>query len=226
MNSGLATNRGQCQDAPIPTRHSLLNRLKDWGDQTSWQDFYNTYSRLIYNVAVKAGLSDTEAQEVVQETVIAVARKIGEFKADPAHGSFSAWLMRLTRWRIADQWRKRQAGPASNLSGAGGNWPELRSDDTDSIGAIERVPDPASLALDVVWHAEWEKYLMDAALERVKQQVSPRQFQMFDLHVLQNQSVQETAKMLQASVASVYMAKHRVARLVKKEVKKLERSQP
>ena len=84
---------------PIPTRHSLLNRLKDWGDQASWQDFFDTYWRLIYNVAVKAGLTDTEAQEVVQETVISVAKKISEFKTDPAHGSFSAWLMRLTRWR-------------------------------------------------------------------------------------------------------------------------------
>src|SRR5437667_12874824 len=102
----------------IPTRQSLLNRLKDWGDQASWQDFFDTYWQLIYNVAIKAGLSDTEAQEVVQETVIAVAKKIPEFKADPARGSFSAWLMRLTRWRIADQFRKR-AGQTSRLAGAG-----------------------------------------------------------------------------------------------------------
>src|SRR5215468_1145830 len=94
---------------PIPTRHSLLNRLKDWDDQSSWQEFFDTYWRLIYNVAVKAGLSYAEAQEVVQETVIGVAYKIGEFKADPRHGSFSAWLMQLTRWRIADQWRKRRS---------------------------------------------------------------------------------------------------------------------
>src|SRR5437762_6958342 len=95
------------QDPFIPTRRSLLVRLKNWDDQESWKDFFDTYWRLIYNVATKAGLSDAEAQEVVQETVIAVARKIGEFKADPAHGSLSAWLMQLTRWRIADQWRKR-----------------------------------------------------------------------------------------------------------------------
>src|SRR5205814_8862902 len=96
---------------PIPTRHSLLNRLKDWGDQASWQDFFDTYWRLIYNVAVKAGLTDTQAQDVVQETVIAVARKIPELKADPAHGSLSAWLVRLTRWRIAEQFRKRREDP-------------------------------------------------------------------------------------------------------------------
>jgi len=207
---------------PIPTRYSLLNRLKDWGDQTSWQDFFDIYWQLIYNVAIKAGLSDAEAQEVVQETVIAVARKIGEFKADPAHGSFSGWLMQLTRWRIADQWRKRPKGTAPNVTRVGGVRFDQRSNDTGSTGPIERVPDPAGAALDAVWQEEWEKHVMAAALDRVKRQVSPRQYQMFDLHVLQKLSVQAAARTLQASVASVYMATHRVARLVKKELARLQ----
>jgi RNA polymerase sigma factor (sigma-70 family) len=173
----------------IATRHSLLNRLKDWGDQTSWQDFFDTYWQLIYNVAVKAGLSDTEAQEVVQETIIGVARKIGEFKAAPAQGSFSGWLMQLTRWRIADQWRKRQrlGAQASACPGGDRGGGTLKrghqTDDTGSTGEIERIPDPAGIPLDAAWEEEWEKHLMAAALERVKRQVSPRQFQMFDLHV-------------------------------------------
>jgi RNA polymerase sigma factor (sigma-70 family) len=210
---------------PIPTRHSLLMRLKDWDDRTSWQEFFDTYWRLIYNVAIKAGLSDAEAQEVVQETVIGVARKIGEFKADPAHGSFSGWLMQLTRWRIADQWRKRgsaaQAACLTHPSQTPGFYPE----DTGSTGPLERIPDPMNPALYATWQEEWEKHLMEEALERVKRQVSPRQFQMFDLHVLQKLSVQEVAKILKANVASVYMAKHRVSRLLKKEVRKLERNE-
>src|SRR2546422_1136996 len=126
----------------IRPRHSLLNRLKDLGDQASWQDFFDTYWRLIYNVAVKAGLTDVEAQEVVQETVIAVARKISEFKADPAHGSFSAWLMRLTRWRIADQFRKRQGGVTPHSGGLADSRTAPRGDDTGSTATLERVPDP------------------------------------------------------------------------------------
>ena len=209
---------------PIPTRHSLLNRLKDWGDQTSWQDFFDTYWRLIYNVAVKAGLTDTEAQEVVQETVISVAKKISEFKTDPARGSFSAWLMHTTRWRIADQFRKR-VGQASRLSGAGkaGETPALRSNDTGMTDAIDRVPDPAGVQLEAVWTEEWEKNLVTAALEQVKLQVSPKQYQIFDLHVLQNLPVRDTARTMQVSVASVYMAKHRISRLLKKEVQKLKK---
>jgi RNA polymerase sigma-70 factor (ECF subfamily) len=63
---------------------------------------------------------------------------------------------------------------------------------------------------------------LGVALERVKNQVSPRQFQMFDLHVRQRLSVAETARTLQASVASVYMAKHRVARMLKREMERLQ----
>jgi len=214
---------------PIPTRHSLLNRLKDWGDHASWQDFFDTYWRLIYNVAVKAGLTDTEAQEAVQETVIAVARKIGDFKADPAYGSFSAWLMRLTRWRIADQFRRRgKVGVQASAcpSGEGTLKRELQPDDTGLTDLVDRIPDPGEVAFETLWSEEWEKNLMAAALEQVKRQVSPKQYQMFDLHALQNLSVQHTAQTLQVSVASVYMAKHRVARLIKKTIKELKNKMP
>ena len=210
---------------PIPTRYSLLNRLKDWGDQASWQEFFDTYWRLIYNVAARAGLSDAEAQEVVQETVIAVARKIGEFKADPARGSFGSWLMQLTRWRIADQWRKKQAAtpPAPPIAAVAAGWKSAaQTDGTGSTGPLERIPDPAGGTLDALWREEWQRHLMNTALEKVKQQVSPRQFQMFDLHLQQGSSASETARALQASVASVYMASYRVGKLLKKEIRKLE----
>src|SRR2546428_7095250 len=90
----------------IPTRQSLLNRLKNWDDKTSWKDFFDTYWSLIYGVARKAGLNDSEAQDVVQETIISVARKIPEFTYDPAVCSFKTWLMKMTHWRIIDQFRK------------------------------------------------------------------------------------------------------------------------
>ena len=209
---------------PIPTRHSLLKRLKDWDDQSSWQEFFDTYWRLIYNVAVKAGLSDAEAQEVVQETVIGVAHKIGEFKADPEHGSFSAWLMQLTRWRIADQWRKRRNAHQAPCLSRSSETPGRNPNDTGSTGPMERITDPMGTALDATWRTEWENHVMAEALEHVKRQVSPRQFQMFDLHVFQKLSVHEVAQTLKASAASVYMAKHRIGRLIKKEVRRLERT--
>src|SRR5438132_4093659 len=104
----------QSADELIPTRQSLLSRLKNADDQASWQDFFDTYWRLIYAVAIKSGLTEAEAQDAVQETVIAVARNIKEFQYDPKKCSFKSWLMMLTRQRIIWQLRKRQALPAPN----------------------------------------------------------------------------------------------------------------
>src|ERR1700722_11019881 len=93
------------------TRHSLVERLVNWQDQQNWRDFFETYWRLIYGVARKSGLSDAEAQAVVQETVITVAQTITKYK--PSAGSFKSWLLHTTPWRIADQSPKRSPADPS-----------------------------------------------------------------------------------------------------------------
>src|SRR3989454_5770489 len=127
----------------IPTRASLLDLLKDREDQASWQDFFDTYWLLIYRVAKKAGLTDAEAQDVVQETVIAMAKKLPGFTYDPKVCSFKTWMLRLTRWRIIDTLRKRlpQGLPASD-------------GDNTATSALDRIPDESSLKLDSVWDDE------------------------------------------------------------------------
>src|ERR1700722_16331892 len=89
------------------TRTTLLQRLKNWEDQSSWQEFFDVYWKLIYSAALNAGLNEAEAQDVVQETMISVAKHMPTFQYDRALGSFKAWLLNLTRWRITDQLRKR-----------------------------------------------------------------------------------------------------------------------
>ncbi len=95
-------------EGSLATRPSLLARLKDWSQQTAWREFDHDYAPLLRNVARKAGLTDAEADEVAQETLIAVAKKIGEFKHAGNRGSFRAWLYQQARWRIADQFRARE----------------------------------------------------------------------------------------------------------------------
>jgi RNA polymerase sigma-70 factor (ECF subfamily) len=51
--------------------------------------------------------------------------------------------------------------------------------------------------------------------------VSARQFQLFDLHVLQGLTVRVAARAAGTTMAAVYMAKSRVGRLVRKEIARL-----
>jgi len=201
-------------DEWIPTRKSLLTRLKNWDDQEGWQEFFDTYWRLIYGVARKAGLNDAEAQDVVQISVLTVAKrmKAGTFKYDPERGSFKAWLLKLTQSRISDQFRKRQ------------QLAERHPDVPAKTELMEAVPDSAAEEkLAQSWDAEWRNNLMHLALERIKPRVSMRTFQIFQLHFLKGWPVEKVMETLGVGKAQVYLAKHRLAAMVKKEIAKLEK---
>ena len=211
---GNQTGLMNCQtDELIPTRWSLLSRLRSWDDQASWQEFFDTYWKLIYSVAIKAGLNEAEAQDVVQETVITVAKNLDQFKTDSTRGSFKGWLLHTTRWRIADQFRKRSPDWANRLS---------RPDDSTRTATVERVPDPGGFSLDSVWDEEWKKNLLAVATENVKQRVGPEEYQMFDLCAVRRCPVQEVAGRLGVKAWKVYFAQKKVAGLLRRELKKLE----
>ncbi len=199
----------------LATHASLLERLKDLEDQESWQQFYTTYRRVIFSFAVKHGLSGTEAEEVVQETVITVARNLPEFRYDPKRCSFKTWLFNLTMWRIRDQIRKRHPE----------NTPIHRKPgETDRTGTVERIPGPESERLNSLWEEEWKKDLFDRALEKVRGRVDEKHFQIFELYALQKWPARKVARSLGVSLARVYVTKYRIAALLKREVQRLQQS--
>ncbi len=200
------------REDPIPTRYTLLSRLKDWSDAESWKDFFDTYWRLIYSVAIKSGLSEAEAQDVVQETVISVAKDIDKFKRDRSLGSFKGWLRNITRWRIADQIRKRGASSQD----AADSKPE------ESTRPLEEIPDLGNSGLEALWNEEWHTNLFAAAVDRVKRRVKEEHYQMFHLYAIKQWPVMKVARTLGVSVGQVYVAKHRIAAMIKREVRTLE----
>jgi len=196
----------------LPTRSSLLLRLRDVGDEVSWRTFFDTYWRLIHNVARKSGLSAQEAEDVVQDTVIAVARKMPGFSYDPKRGSFKQWLLLITRRRILDHLRRVYRalavsdGPGTELAG-------------QQVVCPNPTPDEA---IDAMWEKEWQDNILQMALARVRQQVNPKHYQVFDYCVLQNFPPGRVAKMLGLTAPQVYLAKHRVRVAVNRAVQELE----
>jgi RNA polymerase sigma-70 factor (ECF subfamily) len=215
-------------DPFLLTRQSLLSRLKDWDDHESWRDFFDTYWRLIYGLAVKSGLTNTEAEDVVQETLLAVAKEMPDFKYDPARGSFKGWLFEITRRRIANQVRRRlkhRHGTPGPLVGEAPRQPtgERREPDQRKTATVERVPDPNSDELEKLWDQEWARNLLEASIVRVKKRVNAKQYQMFNLYVMLEWPMNQVKRTLGVSAAQVYMAKMRISRLIKSEARTLER---
>jgi len=193
----------------LATRRSLVERLKNWEDQQHWQEFFETYWRLIYGVARQSGLTDAEAQDVVQETVITVAKNITKYERDA--GSFKGWLLHITRWRIADQFRKRAPATAQSPTRGGSR----------ETATIERVPD--GFDLRTTWDAEWHQHVFQAALLRVKRRVDAKHYQIFDCLVVKQWPAARVADSLSVSLAQVYIVKHRLSAQLKKEVAILEK---
>jgi RNA polymerase sigma-70 factor (ECF subfamily) len=64
---------------------------------------------------------------------------------------------------------------------------------------------------------------MEAALERVRGRVKEEHYQIFDLNVVRQWPANKVARILEVNIAQVYLAKHRVLALLKREVRMLEK---
>ena len=210
----------------LQTRSSLLRRLRTGDDQQGWQDFYRIYGGLIRFFAEKAGLTADEVEEVVQETAIGVVRGLPNYTYDPKVCRFKTWLLNLVRWRIQDQIRRRRRATHESHKAhpTAGIRRNARNTSTEETATAERVADPTVPEFGAEWDAAWEKNLFDQALAVVRECADERQFQVFDLYVMKDWRPQEVAQTLGISVARVYLAKHRISALLKKEIHQLERA--
>jgi RNA polymerase sigma-70 factor, ECF subfamily len=193
----------------IPTRGTLLAKIKDLENGEAWKEFCATYGRLIRKLALAAGLTEEEAEDVVQEVFISVTRNIGTFVYDPAKCSFKHWLSQMVRWRIQDQLDKRLPVDHGAMTDPSDGEPTVSS----------RAEPPGESDLDAIWETEWKQQWIDVAAARVKKQVSAKQFQIFFLHVLKAIPVVEVVRRLKVTRTQVYLAKLRVGRLFEKELK-------
>jgi RNA polymerase sigma factor (sigma-70 family) len=193
----------------IPTRASLLSRIKNLEDHASWQDFFETYRKLIYGFSMKRGLRAAEADDVVQETMCAAMKHMPNFNYNRTIGTFKAWLLNMVRWRIADQFRKRS--PIKNT-------PELARVDIAKV--LEEVP--ANEDFEAIWNQEWEQAILAAALVKTRRKVDPQKFQIFDMLVKQGLAPTKVAEEFHMSVTHVYLVKHRVTEEIKGEVERLK----
>jgi len=197
----------------LPTRQTLLSRLKNWEDADSWREFFDTYSKLIYSVARRSGLTDAEAQEVVQETMVTVANKMPDFKYDPGKGSFKGWLKNTTRWKVQDQFRRHQRQA---------RWVE--SSPTSTEAHHPAVPESDPMGFESVWTKEWEDHLMKTAVTAVKQSVTPQAFQVFDLCTLKGWPPTRVARALNLFRPQVYYLNRKVSKLLQSELNRLQSS--
>ncbi len=197
------------------TRASLLLRVRDWSDDASWQEFFEVYWKLIYAVAIKAGLTEAEAEDIVQTTMVSVAKNIRTFEYKPETGSFRTWVCAQARWKIHDQLRRQLRDGAVFHPSAG------RDCSPTGTPTMEHFPAPIDVHGDLL-EAEWKQAVLEAALDEVKNLVKLQHFQIFDLCVLKKWTPRRVAQMMGIHLPQVYLVKSRVASVLKTQIRKVE----
>ena len=198
-------------EAPLlETRSSLIQRLKATINGESWEEFFHTYWELIYNVARRAGLSEADAQDIVQETILKVHNSLDRFEYNRKRGTFKGWLRTVTRSRLNDFFKKQQRRPA------------LNQPFEEAADELQNLEDPEGPEIEKIWDEEWNRNLIQAALSRTKKLSSPKQFQIFKCHYIDEWTVRETCRTLGVNAAQVYMAKQRIGKIFREAVEKLK----
>ena len=199
---------------PSSTRKTLINRLRQTNSDTrSWSEFYELYWKLVYSVALKAGLAEVDAEDVVQETFLKVSKSIKKFEYDPGRGRFRNWLCLITKQQVANHYRKTNKLP---------ELPSFWNEDPDE--PAREIPDPTS-DWEAIWEAEDRKHTMHLALTRLKDKVNPKPYQIFLAHCIKGMPVKEVANLLEVSDNEVYLAKNRVLPLFEEEIKTLGKAE-
>jgi len=102
------------------------------GDATAWEELVESYAVLVYTVAIRAGLSEADAEDCAQDVWLALYRKRNSIK-DPK--AIPAWLIKTTRRRAAEMARRTKRGSDTAESQLLG---EIEAADTEAITAENR----------------------------------------------------------------------------------------
>jgi RNA polymerase sigma-70 factor (ECF subfamily) len=190
------------------TRHSLVLRLRDAGDEAAWAEFIELYEPLVYRLARAKGLQDADASDLCQEVFRAVASAIERWDPDPAKGRFRAWLFRIARNLLVNFLTGQRRHPPG-------------SGRTSVHELLQAQPAPVDMQAEAEFAAEFRRRAFRWAAERVKPEFAETTWLAFWRTGVEGRTPAQTAEELGLSVGAVYVARSRVLARLRERVEEL-----
>lgn len=187
------------------TSFSLLERLRESPDESAWARLVDLYTPLIRVWLRRYALLDQDADDLVQEVLTVVVRKIPEFKKKPQVGSFRRWLRNITVNCLRGFWRSQRYRPKAAANG-------------EFADILDQLEDPHS-ALSRLWDEEHDAHITRRLLETIRPRFETKTWLAFQRVALEGDPVDLVAKELGITVNAVFIAKSRVVHLLKQEGK-------
>jgi RNA polymerase sigma-70 factor (ECF subfamily) len=152
-------------------------------------------------VARLRNLEPADADDIVQDVMLAVTAHIGEFRYDRDRGKFRQWVRRIAEAKIIDHYRRKAAQKNAELE-------DVHADDRPSF--------------DELWEEEWRLQDLHWCLDQIAADIAPRRMDAFRSYVLEGQPAREIAARLEMTEGYVYVTRYHVLQLIRKKMGQLD----
>jgi RNA polymerase sigma-70 factor (ECF subfamily) len=183
----------------LETRISLLDRVRNPADVAAWREFADLYQPLLLAYVRKRGVSDHDAQDVVQDVFARLVRAVPRFRLDHDRGRFRTWLWQVAHSALAD-WHRHGAVPVR----AEQEWADQHEQE---IGDDR----------DEEWDELYRRRIVEVVLRRVRAAVNPSSWACFEGRLLHDRPAAEIAAELGISANAVYVNASRLLARVREE---------
>jgi RNA polymerase sigma-70 factor (ECF subfamily) len=186
------------------TSASLLERLREGPAAEAWQRLVDLYTPLLRDWLRRHAVQPQDADDLVQEVLLAVLQALPEFDYDPQRGSFRGWLRTILVNRLRHFWRARQARPQA-------------TGDSDFAAMLEQLEDPHS-GLSQLWDREHDQFVVRRLLELIEPEFEASTWTAFRRVALDGVRPADAAAELGVTVNAVFIAKSRVLSRLRQEL--------
>ena len=189
------------------TRQSLLIELGQKSED-AWAEFLAVYENALYRFCLAKGLQPADAQDVLQDVLAAVLKRIPSWDPDTSRGSFRGWLFRVARNIAVD----------AIVARGGRNVARGGSEDHLILSQLPASREHETSAFEL----QYQRSLFEWASSQVKSEVRDVTWNSFCMTAIEGRTADQVANELGVSVGSVYTAKCRVVARIRNKVAAFE----
>ena len=185
------------------TSLSLLARLRHSPESEGWNRLVLLYAPLLRVWLRKYDVQDSDADDLVQEVLLAVSKDLAKFEHRGQLGAFRGWLKAILVNRLRKFWRARDRRPQAR-------------GDSDIDARLAQLDDPAS-EMSLIWNREHDQYVLRQLLALAEPHFAPSTWTAFCRVALDGAKPDVVAEEMGISRNAVIIAKCRVLSRLRQE---------
>ncbi|MBS0265254.1 MAG: sigma-70 family RNA polymerase sigma factor [Planctomycetes bacterium] len=191
------------------TRQTLLAKVGDSSNPEAWREFTAIYRPAVYRLARRRGLQDADADDLAQQVLLVISRKIADWRPTSPQGAFRRWLATIARHAIINALTRGHNVVAEGGSGV--------------LQQLQNQPDRDTSLADI--EEEFRRGVFRQAAESIRPEFQESTWNAFWLTAVEGLPIEEAADTLGKSTGTVYASRSRIMRRLKDKVQELEARQ-